>query len=267
MIGKFFSLNGELKPVEKAVIGIDNLEFTYGYGVYEALKVRKRKLYFVEEHSTRLLESASIIKIQTRLNSDTIKEWIITFAKSVKEDSFNIKVLFVGQNLYIFATNPKYLAQRNQGVKVVTAKGERKFPQAKTLNMLESYIIFTESSKKEAYDALVVNHDGKIREGTRTNFFYTDGTTIFTAPAAQVLNGVTRSTLLKVLESNKIPVEEKELDSTELSQYTGFFLTSTSSKVVPISQIDERSIEIPEIVTRIMKLYDEFLDNYSGTQI
>ena len=128
--------------------------------------------------------------------------------------------------------------------------------------MLESYIIFTKAKQEDAYDALVINPDNKIREGTRTNFFFTDGTTIFTAPADNVLNGVTRSTLLQVLTDHNIPVEERELDASELDKYIGFFLTSTSSKIVPISLIDDTKIQIPEIIKRAIQVYNQFLQKY-----
>ena len=109
MIGKYVSLNGELIPIEEAVVPIDNLEFTYGYGVYEALKVRNDILFFIDEHAQRLLQSAEIIGIKSELTPDIIKQYIITFSKSVEQNSFNIKVLLVGTNLHIFATNHKYL--------------------------------------------------------------------------------------------------------------------------------------------------------------
>jgi branched-chain amino acid aminotransferase len=128
--------------------------------------------------------------------------------------------------------------------------------------MLMSYVAYKKARENNAYDSLMINNDNKIREGTRTNFFYTDGKTIFTAPKEQVLNGVTRITLLEALKKENIAVREKELDLKELKKYKGFFLTSTSSKVVPISEINNKKIEIPEIIKKVIRVYNRYLEEY-----
>ena len=87
---------------------------------------------------------------------------------------------------------------------------------------------------------------------------------IFTAPEKYVLNGVTRSTLINALKKKKIKVNEKILDVKDLSKYKGFFLTSTSSKVLPISQIDNKKIEIPDIVKKAVQIYDNYLREYKN---
>jgi len=273
MLGKYFSLNGKLLPVEKAKVSIDNIEFTYGFGVYENLKIRKRLLYFEEEHCERILNSAKIINLKTKLGKNKIKKYLIDFVKSIDEDSFNVKMLLVGNkkdsDLYIFAVAPKYLPRKSytQGVKVITYRGDRHFPQAKTLNMLLSYLAFTKSKDNGSYDALMINNDGIIREGSRTNFFFTDGKTIFSSPKEHVLNGVTRTTLLNALEKENIPFKEKELNFKDMGNYNGFFLTSTSSKVIPISQINNNKIKIPEIIKKSMKAYDSFLETVKKHKI
>ncbi|MAE42550.1 hypothetical protein CMO93_02160 [Candidatus Woesearchaeota archaeon] len=268
MLGKQFSFNGKLLPAEKAAIPIDNIEFTYGFGVYENLKIRKRLLYFPEMHCERILNSAKIINLKPKFNKIQIKNYLVEFVNKIKEDSFNVKILMVGNktdsDLYIFAAAPKYMPRKayTQGVKVITYQGDRQFPNAKTLSMLMSYVAYKKARENNAYDSLMINNDNKIREGTRTNFFYTDGKTIFTAPKEQVLNGVTRITLLEALKKENIAVREKELDLKELKKYKGFFLTSTSSKVVPISEINNKKIEIPEIIKKVIRVYNRYLEEY-----
>jgi len=267
MLGKYFSFNGKLLPIEQATVNIDNLEFTYGFGVYENFKVRKKFVYFPEQHCSRLLKSATIINLKTTLNKKTILNYLSEFVKKIDEDSFNVKILLMGNkedsDIYIFASAPKYLPKKfySQGIKVITYHGERQFPQAKTLSMLQSYIAFKEAKEKDAYDALMV-HEGKILEGTRANLFFTDGKKIFTAPKHKILDGVTRSTLISALEKENIKVKEKILELKDLNKYSGFFLTSTSSKVLPISQINDIKTDIPEIIKKIIKIYDDFLKNY-----
>jgi branched-subunit amino acid aminotransferase/4-amino-4-deoxychorismate lyase len=264
MIGTHFSLNGKLLPVSEATVSIDSVEFVYGYGVYETLKVRNGVLYFPELHIERLLNSAKVIGMSVAYSSDEIIQFVRDLIDSVGQDSFNVKMLLMGKELYIFALNPHYVTEKEyrDGVMVVTFNGERQFVQAKTLNMLMSYLAYKKAKEEEAYDALLVDHEGFVREGTRTNLFFTDGKKLFTPPLADVLNGVTRITLLDALRAKGIEVEERKLKLRELGKYTGYFLTSTSSKVLPISRIDGKTFEVSPIIKDVMKVYEEYLQEY-----
>lgn len=272
MIGSYFSLNDDLLPVEKAVVSVDNLSFVYGYGVYENLKVRNRILFFPELHAERLVHSARIIGLKTTLTSEKIKDRIEKLCDTVRLESYNLKVLLLGNDkdadMYVFALNPRFLTDKEyrEGVNVTTYRGERLFPDAKTLNMLMSFLAYKEAQMKGAYDALLVDNDGKLREGTRTNLFFTDGKNIYTPPRKKILEGVTRTTVIDALAKKGIVVQEKEVTMNEVGSYKGFFLTSTSSRVLPISRIDGMTIGIPQIVRDVMRIYDECLEEYVKKQ-
>jgi branched-chain amino acid aminotransferase len=266
MIGSQFSLNGLLLPISEAQVSIDNLSFVYGFGVYENLKVRNSTIYFIQEHVERLLKSAEHIGVCTDHTQDQIIDFIKKFMITIEQKSYNVKMLLIGKNtgsdLYVFALNPKFIPQKfyTQGVKVITVQSERAFPHAKTLNMLESYLAYTQAKKNNAFDALLVDHKYNIREGTRTNLFFTDGEKIYTTPTEDVLNGVTRAKIIQQLKNEGITVKEKVLHESDIQIYKGYFLTSTSAKVLPIKQIDGYKFEIPEIVKKVMKMFDKFLD-------
>ena len=272
MIGHYFSLNGKLLPVSEAKVSVDSVEFVYGYGVYETLKVRNGVLYFPELHAERLLSSAKVIGIEVSYSAEEIIAFIRTLAASVGQDSFNVKMLLMGKekgsDLYVMALNPYYVTEKEyrDGVKVVTYSGERQFVEAKTLNMLMSYLAYKKAKEEGAYDALLVDREGFVCEGTRTNLFFTDGKKLFTPPLTDVLNGVTRITLFDALQVKGIVVEERRLPLRELGKYKGYFLTSTSSKVLPVSRIDGKMFEIPPIVKDVMRIYEEYLEGYVKKQ-
>jgi len=153
-----------------------------------------------------------------------------------------------------------------KGVKLITFEGERPFPKAKTLSMLTSYLAFNKARNQNAYDALLTDRQSNVREGTRTNLFLIDGSRICTPPQESVLNGVTRTTLIQALKNKGINVEECVIPKQDLTKYQGCFLTSTSSNVLPISQIDDIKFVIPQTVSRIMSIYSDFLENYRKNQ-
>jgi len=268
-----FSKNGKLLPFDEAVVSVQDLHFQYGFGVYESLRVRDAIVYFIEMHVDRLLESARIIGLEHTFT----QEQIIDFIKQVSEknnlESSNIKMLLIGgrtaedATLYIFPVQPLYPDRKlyKHGATVETVTYERFMPNAKTLNMLPSYLFFTKAKKNGQYDALLLGHDGTIHEGTRTNFFAIKDMTLVTPPVEFVLDGVIRQTLIATAQKNGYTVKEAKIPLASLRDFDGAFLTSTSTKLLPLTKIDDFVFpEIPENVKKLMKMYDTFLDESKG---
>lgn len=276
MTGSWCSLNGELIPAERAAVGVDDIDFTYGYGVYETLKIRGKILYFPELHAERLLYSASLIGLasewESRLGKSIapgdIVAWIRDLVRANETADANVKMLLAGPRLYIMTLNPLFPGRRlyRDGAAAIIADGERAFPRAKTLNMLVSTLAFRKARAAGAYDALLCGRDGLITEGTRTNLFFIDSGRLYTPPADTALTGVTRLTLARALQEEGIPLEEKSLPRAEVSLREGYFLTSTSTKIMPLVRVGEFAFGIPDITRRLMKLYDAWLQRYAAGQ-
>ena len=273
MIGGYFSKNGVLLPISEASISIDDLEFTYGFGVYENLKIRNGVLYFADQHIERLCASARIIKLEHGFEKPFITDAIDELIKKNEIATANIKMLLLGgkepkdARLFIFLLNPKFVDRKayKEGASVVSVHYERLFPQAKTLNMLGSYMSYGAAVQSSCYDALLLDKDKHALEGTRTNFYCIKGNTITTAPAHYVLNGVTRQTVLSVARQNGYEILEKPIPYASIPHYEGAFLTSTSSNIVPLRKIDDHLFErIPESIKNLMKQYKEFLVKSHG---
>jgi len=267
MIGSHFSKNMQVTDTTRAFVPIDDINFSYGFGVYETLKLRDGVLFFPEDHAERLLRSAQIIGLPHTLQTERIVQGLDELVASNNISDANIKMLMVGSNqssdVYMFLLNPLFPDRKSfrDGVKVITYEGQRALPEAKSLNMLISTMAYRRAQENSAYDALLVN--GVITEGTRTNVFLTDGEKLFTPPKGTVLDGVTRKYVIQVAAENSIEVEQIPIPSEEVSRYVGCFLTSTSSKVMPINEIDGRKIEIPAIIREIQRLYNDFLTRYA----
>jgi len=96
MIGKFVCFNGNLINIEEAKISIDNIEFSYGFGVYENIRLRNNKVYFLKEHLERLLHSAQLIGLEHNFNNDQIVKWLNGLIVENKVESANVKMLLIG---------------------------------------------------------------------------------------------------------------------------------------------------------------------------
>jgi branched-subunit amino acid aminotransferase/4-amino-4-deoxychorismate lyase len=272
MTGKFCSLNGKLIPAAETAVRVDDIDFTYGYGVYETLKVRKKILYFPALHAQRLLYSASLIGLAHTFEARQIEAWIRSLVKTNAAADANVKMLFVGgesaekARLYIMTLNPLFPDRKlyRDGAKAIVCTGERAYPRAKTLNMLVSTLAFRQAQAAGAYDAILRNSQGLLTEGTRTNLFYTDGREVFTPPADTVLEGVTKLTLAQALDREEIRLSECSLPENELGRWAGYFLTSTSTRIMPLTRIGNTDFEIPAITKRIMNIYDDWLSRWAA---
>lgn len=271
MTGPWFSHNGELKPATEATIPLDNVAYSYGFGVYETVKVRQGVVYFPEMHEERLWLSARTLDLEHPFRPGDFVRFLKDLVEANQVIDANIKALLIGgasttdANLFILVLNPLFPDRKNykHGATAITWKGERAFPQVKTLNMLVSYLGYREAQSLGAYDALLVNRHGHITEGTRTNFFVTDGTSLATAPGEQVLGGVTQFTVKQVIRDLGISLEERPIPVHEMSGWQGAFLTSTSTKIMPLRQIDATGLPLSPLVDRLRVAYDGWLDAYA----
>lgn len=265
MIGSWASVDATLIPVAEASVPIDDIDFAYGYGVYETLKVRKGVLFFPERHEERLYFSAGVIGMGHPWRPGRVVDAIVELVRANALPDCNIKVLLIGGRLYIMALGPLFPKRSDlrSGGLAVTFEGERHYPRAKTLSMLLSTIAFRRAQEAGAYDALLVNRRGEVTEGTRTNLFATDGSAVFTPPAEQVLAGVTKLTVSEVIRDLGIDLVEERLPAASLASWKGLFLTSTSTKVMPLRRVDEAEFEVPPLIDTIRKAYDSFLDDYA----
>ncbi len=270
---KYFSRNGTVLPIEQAVVPLSNIEYSYGFGVYETVRVGNDIAYFLKDHTERLIESARFIGLEHPFTPEFVEKSILGLAQKTDADSYNLKVLLIGgatkeaATLSILCLNPLFPDKKlyREGASFITRAHERAYPHAKTLNMLGSYLAFRDAKAAGAYDALLVNRNGFITEGTRTNFFCMNGKAIFTPRERDILLGVTRKAVLKVAFDNGFELVERDIKPSDLHLYDGAFITSSSSKIVPARSIDDHVFGMPPAALQeLMRLFDAFLADCKG---
>lgn len=269
----FFSKNGELLPISQAVIPLSNIAYQYGFGVYETLKLRSRMLYFSSLHTERLFLSARLLDLSHPFTKELVEEWVHELIAKNNVQSCNIKLLLLGgktaadAELFILLLNPLYPDRKlySEGAKTQTVSYERFLPNAKSLNMLQSYLAFTKAKQNGCYDALLVDKSEHILEGTRTNFFAIKEKTLVTAPKQYVLEGVTRQVVFAVAKAFGYSFKEELISVSSLQNFSGAFFTSTSSDIMPIRQINSFSFsKIAPELKEFMIHYNAFLLDCKG---
>lgn len=270
---KFFLKNGKVLGIEEAAIPISNIEYQYGFGVYENIRVNEGVPFFLKDHAERLIESARIIGLEHSYAANSVSKAVLDLVKKNEDGTYNLKVLLIGGKeplLFVLCLHPLFPDKKlyTEGADFVTYEYERPFPHAKTLNMLQSYLAYKTAKEAHCYDALLLNAMGCITEGTRTNFFFMQDKTIISPPENEILLGVTRKAVLHVAEENGYTREEREIRFSDILQSDAAFITSTSSKIIPVKSIDGHELSAPSTaLLELMELYDAFLKKCKGELI
>ena len=268
-----FSQNGEILPAEAATVSLFDVAYEYGYGVYESLRVVRGIPYFLDEHLARLERSAALIGLSHPFSIEQVAAWVRALADRIEEPAYNLKILLVGgprpedARLSILPLAPSFPERSwyRDGVAACTARHERWNPDAKTLNMLPSYLLYRDAKAKGCYDALLVDRDGAVREGTRTNVFIVEGDILATPSADRVLGGVARKLTLILARRSGWTVREEAIPLERLLRADAAFFTSTSSKVLPIATVDGAALPpVPERLRSLQRAYEDELERCQG---
>ncbi len=269
----YISRNGEIIPAAQGVVPLDKTEISYGFGVYETVKVRKQKIYFLPQHIERLLHSAREIHLIHRFSPDSITNAFNDLVRDTLEESYNVKILLYGApevdntELFILPSAPLYPERKwyREGVSLQSFRHERWMPKAKTLNMLPSYFYYKKAKENGCYDALLYDSQGNLREGTRTNVYVIKGKQLISPQKKDVLEGVTMMSLEKIIAKTDYTIEYKDIPIRSLGSFDGMCISSTSSKLLPVKKVD--SHEFPVIcqgLLDLIELYDEALERSGG---
>lgn len=256
--GKKFILNGNLQPSEM----FDNSLVYEGDSVYEVLRMIKGAPIFFPDHMERLAMSAKLQKKEVLADIPTLRKDIISLTRSDKKRETNLKIVFNynngATNYLLYFIEPIYPseAQYQNGVKGILFFAERKDPESKVINHKLRSSIYHKLIVESGYEAILVNENNLITEGSRSNIFFLKGETLVTAPDNVILNGITRKHILEICAENKIKVEFACVNVEELKQYEAVFMTGTSPMVLPFCCIDNNffNVKVPMIDT-LRKLY------------
>ncbi len=146
-------------------MSVANIEYAYGFGVYETLRVVGGKPRFLADHLARLEKSAQIIGLEHAITLGELQLWIQQLLQAESIDVCNLKILLIGgrtaadAQLYILPLAPLFPDRKlyRDGVATITQHFERPWPQAKTLSMLGSYLAYRQARRANCYDALLIS--------------------------------------------------------------------------------------------------------------
>jgi branched-chain amino acid aminotransferase len=244
--GKKFILNGNLQPAEM----FDKSLVYEGESVYEVLRMVKGNPIFFPDHMERLATSVKLQKKEFLADIATLRKAIINLTRADKKRESNLKIVFNYNkgvtNFLVYFIESSYPTdlQYKHGVKGILFFAERKDPESKVIDHKLRSSIYHKLIHEGAYEAILVNENNLITEGSRTNIFFMKENTLFTAPDNLVLKGITRKHVLDICEENKINVEFSCVKADEIAKYDAVFMTGTSPMVLPFKCIGDKSFDV-----------------------
>lgn len=254
-INKFYILNGEIKESSNWEIELE------GKVIYEVIKVIKGNPLFYKEHYYRMKNSFSLNNSEITFGEKELRENINELINVNNMLSGNIKITYnlTSKTLKIFFIKHSYPTREmyKDGVKAILYFGERENPNAKVVNSQFRECVTNKIRCKKAFEAILVNRNGYITEGSKSNIFLIKGETLYTSEVKEVLPGVTRNEIIKVANENNIDVKEKNIHYTDIDKFDALFISGTSPDILPIKSVDNFIYNSQEeLLIKLIKLFE-----------
>ncbi|MFA6098070.1 MAG: aminotransferase class IV [Patescibacteria group bacterium] len=267
---KYAIKNGELIEKEKANVSIYNKPYFFDFCVYSNIKVVQGKMFMPEVEIDRLFASAGIIGLQHPFAKEKIRQWVSQLIEKNNITDALIRLLLIGPDkenealLFLFPVGLTFYRKEwyKDGAKLITFHGERFMPTAKVKSLFMSYMGYSRAQEQGAYDALLIDRDGNITEGTRSSFFVIKGDVLIAPPAEKVLVGATRTILMKIAPKI-LKVKEADIPLAEIKNFDEYFVTGTSVKIMPVRQIDDILLinKASEKIKQLSQTFREYCAN------
>lgn len=280
-------IDGDYYPRKDARISVFDHGFLYGDGVFEGIRAYDGCVFRLDEHVTRLYESAKSIDLQIPIATHEMKQAILnTLRKNELTNAYIRVVITRGIGTLglspLTCPNPSviiitdYLQPLFEGknVKAIVASTRRNAttalnPRIKSLNYLNNILARLEAIKADVDEAIMLNLNGTIAEGTGDNIFIIKHGEIVTPPAtAGILMGITREAVINLARELKIPITEADITGHDLYNADEAFLTGTAAEIVPLIEVDRRLISDGNVGPITAQLIKQFkLLRKTGTPI
>jgi branched-chain amino acid aminotransferase len=262
-------MNGELVPWKEAKVHVLTHTLHYGNAVFEGTRAYQTAdglaIYRLEDHTRRLYNSAKIVAIKPNIDYETVKQAHIDLLKAndFKENVYIRPLIYLGYGVMgLYHVNAPvetmiaawewgaYLGDEGleNGINCCTSSITRNpnrstFGKAKAAaNYLNSQMAKYEAVENGFEEALMLDENGFIAEGTGECIFVVRDGKLISPPNDNSLESITQLTILELAEDFGIPVERRNITRDEIYIADEVFLTGTAAEVTPVRALDHRVI-------------------------
>lgn len=282
-------LDGEWVEWREAKVHVLTHTLHYGCGVFEGLRAyqtdRGAAIFRLRDHTDRLFRSAHIMRMSIPFDRDTLNAAHCDAVKRNGLSSAYIRPMcFLGcEGMGLHASNLKvhvmiaawewgsYLGAENmsRGIRVRTSSFTRSHVNSAMLkakangNYLNSILAVREAVDAGCDEALLLDHEGLVAEGSGENIFIARNGRLYTPDLTSALEGITRETIMTIAREMGLEVIEKRITRDEVYIADEAFFTGTAAEVTPIREVDGRMIGAGEgrgpLTEKLQTLYFDYV--------
>jgi branched-chain amino acid aminotransferase len=279
---------GKYVPLQDANLNVMTNFIHYGTGVFEGIRgnwnKEKNQLYLfrLKEHYERLLKGCKILNINVALSMDELIEISVNVAakSGFKEDVYERPVAYPSSEMlgvrvhnldsdfmnFVFPWGRYIDADRARCV-VSSWRFPVEIPRQKLTGLYVTNAMAKTEAIQSGYDeAIMLNANGYVAEGSGENLFMVSKGIMYTPPGTDgILMGITRDTVITIAKNELgLDTVERHIDRIELYSADELFLTGTAAHVTPVSEVDRRKVqdgEIGPVTQKLQKLYADVIMN------
>ncbi len=270
-------VNGKLLHRDEAKVSVFDSIVQGGDGVWEGIRVYDGRIFCLNKHLNRLMESAKSMDFQNIPSSEDIKSAIfatlkannmrhdthirLTLSRGVKITSGMNPVLNQFGCTLIVLAEWKSSIYAGKALELVTSNIRRNSPlcldsKIHHNNLINNILAKIEANHAGVDDAIMLDLDGFVAETNATNIFMIKNSVIYTPFAKACLPGITRGLIIQLCEEKDIPIFEKDISVTELYNADEVFTTGTMGELARVVEIDKRKIaNSSNLLSKLQKLF------------
>ncbi|MEO7530611.1 MAG: aminotransferase class IV [Sediminibacterium sp.] len=270
-------LNNRFVPMAEASVPLNDLGLHRGYGIFDFLRVTDNVPLFWDDHLNRFYRSANLMRLTPSQSREDIKLIITQLIEKNALPHSGIKLLLTGgaspdgyqigePNLMIFQQAilrpPETIFL--PGFRLVTYPHQRQLPEVKTTDYIMAVLLQPWIKENEA-DDMLYHQNGVVSECPRSNFFIVTQNDTLVTPDKNILHGITRKQLLAIAFNIGIAVEERDVLLQDIRQAKEAFITSSTKRLIPVTQIDDHSFPVFSKNSVTERLYNAFKERELAT--
>lgn len=280
-------INGKFVPGSQATISVFDRGLLYADAVFEGIREYSGRVFRLDAHLDRLYESALIIGLTIPLSKDELKEVILeTLRRNQLQDAHirpiitrGVSSMGVGPRkdatpTVIVFGHPWTPFLGDQGISMKTTAVRRVPPvcvdsRVKHTGYLNNILAKLEADASGADEALILDINGFVAEGPGENFLLVKDGAILSPLTTNILNGVTRRTVMELARQAGIPTAERNLTLGDVYTADEALVCGTGAEIVPVVQVDGRPIAsgTPGPITRRLTVAFRDLVQHEGTPV
>ena len=267
-------INGELVPKGKAMVSVFDRGFLYGDGVFETVRIYNGIPFMLDEHMERLIAGLKTLRFQRLpagikvyasriIEANKVGNGILRIAVTRGEVEAGIDPLACKEPTVVITAKegiPYNDEAYSRGFRAIVAniRKDQNSPlcRVKSTNFLTHILARGEATDAGVDEAVMLNYEGSLTEGTVSNLFLAKGDTIFTPSIESgILPGVTRKVVIELAREMGFKVTEGEIKPEELLGGDEAFLTNSLLEVMPLVEVNRQAVSdgLPGKITAALR--------------